>query len=323
MKKLLMFLFAAFLMTGIAACNGEEEARTYAADGEYTAFLVHDHYGAPMITSVTVTVENDEITDYDIDALQSNGDTFAWNEQSKKELGYAYRMHGQRDLSEEDYITWLEDNDKLEWFEQAEIIEAEWLENGVDSLEPVSEEFESLAEVTISDGHYVELAKEAVENAENGVIYAYETSLSYGKPQVTWVEIQLDDNGDVEDITIDVLQSTITQTAGADTPDDDSDDEFEFAWNEDSKQELGYDYKMHYNAYAATDDSPTMAEYETWLTDNDKLEWFEQADLIADYVVENGLEDDFVVQDVDDLSAVSITTSAYESVLEKAFNKIG
>ncbi|MFP4478778.1 MAG: hypothetical protein ACLFPM_05050 [Candidatus Izemoplasmatales bacterium] len=315
MKKLLTFLFAAFVLIGLAACNGE---RTYAADGEYTAYEIGYHRGAPMVTEVTVMIEDDEIVDYEIDALQSNASTFEWNSETKKELGYGYRMHGQRDLDEEEYKTWLEDNDKLEWFEQAELIEAHWLENGADAVTTDDENvIDNVSSVTIKDGGYSELAQEAVQQAIDGVIKAYEVSMSHGRPQVTMVDIQLDENGDVEDITIDVLQSALTQVEGEDTPDDESDDEFTFAWNEDTKQELGYAYRMHGQR------DLTEEEYKTWLEENDKLEWFEQADMIADYIVENGWEDSFAVEDVDNLSAVSITTSSYESVLGKAFNKIG
>ena len=320
MKKLLMFLFAAFLMTGIAACNGEETTveRTYAADGEYTAFLINTHYnGTPMMTSVTVTIENDEITEFDIDALQANS-AFEWNAETKKELGYAYRMHGQRELSEADYITWLADNDKLEWFEQAEILEAEWVENGIDSVTVTDGEFESLADVTISDGHYTELAEEAVQNAIDGKVIAFEATMSHGKPQVTWVEIQLDENGDMEDITIDVLQSSITQTAGADTPEDDTDDTFEFAWNEETKQELGYAYRMHGQRELSE------ADYITWLADNDKLEWFEQAEIIQNEWLENGVDSITTVEgEFESLADVSISDGGYVALAQEAFNKIG
>ncbi|MDA3932662.1 MAG: hypothetical protein PF513_08010 [Tenericutes bacterium] len=317
MKKLLTILFAAFLLIGVAACNGE---RTYTVDGEYTAFEIDSD--SPTLTSVTVTIENDEITGYYIDVLQSNRSTFAWNEETKKELGYGYRMHGQRDLSEADYITWLEDNEKLEWFEQAELIEQYWMENGVDSVTTDTEgTIDNVAGVTVSDSSYTVLAAEAVQQAKDGVIKAYAVSSS-GDPQVTWVEVDLDANGDVEDIFIDVLQSDVTQTAGEDTDEDASDDEFSFAWDEKTKQEKGFEYKMHYRTYSATDDTPTLAEYETWLTDNDKLEWFQQADMISDYIVENGWEDSFAVEGVDELSAVSVTTSEYEAVLQEAFDLI-
>jgi hypothetical protein len=197
-----------------------------------------------------------------------------------------------------------------EWYEQAELIEAYWLENGIDAMETNSETYiTNISGVTIKDGMYAELAQEAVQQAKDGVIKAYKTSMSHGAAQVTWAELHLDDEGNVEDIIIDVLQSEVA---------DDT-----FAWDEDSKQEKGYEYKMHYNTYSATDDSPTLEEYETWLSENDKLEWFEQADMVADYIVENGWEDSFVVQDVDDLSAVSVTTSDYEEVLTEAFNKLG
>ncbi|MGM0496141.1 MAG: hypothetical protein ACQERX_05715 [Bacillota bacterium] len=324
MKKLLMVLFVAFLVLGFAACNGDDttetdetteqttEATEFKVDGEFMAFEIGEHYGAPMITSVTVTVEDGEIVDYFIDALQSDGETLEWNENTKKELGYDYKMHYGTYSETDDtptmaeYETWLDENDKLEWFEQAELIEEYWLENGFDSVDVVDGEIDNVAGVTVSDGGYTTLAAEAVQQAKDGITKAYSVSVHYGAPQVVWATLDLDDNGDIEELVIDTLQSTV--------------DEGTFAWNDNTKQELGYDYKMHYGTYSETDDTPTMAEYETWLEDNDKLEWFEQVNMITDYIEENGWESSFSVED--SVADVSITTSAYETVLEAVFAKV-
>ncbi|MFO7968960.1 MAG: hypothetical protein R6U15_02470 [Candidatus Izemoplasmatales bacterium] len=324
MKKLLMVLFVAFLVLGFAACNGDDttetdetteqttEATEFKVDGEFMAFEIGEHYGAPMITSVTVTVEDGEIVDYFIDALQSDGETLEWNENTKKELGYDYKMHYNAYSETDDtptmaeYETWLDENDKLEWFEQAELIEEYWLENGFDSVDVVDGEIDNVAGVTVSDGGYTTLAAEAVQQAKDGITKAYSVSVHYGAPQVVWATLDLDDNGDIEELVIDTLQSTV--------------DEGTFAWNDNTKQELGYDYKMHYGTYSETDDTPTMAEYETWLEDNDKLEWFEQVNMITDYIEENGWESSFNVQD--SVAGVTVTTNAYETVLEAVFAKV-
>ena len=36
-------------------------------------------------------------------------------------------------------------------------------------------------------------------------------------------------------------------------------------------------------------DDDVMAEYKEWLEENNKLEWFEQVDLLTEYVLKNGL----------------------------------
>ena len=312
MKKLLTGLFAIFIVFGFAACNGDDTSE-FKVDGEFMAFEIGEYYGAPMVTSVTVTVEDGEIVDYYIDALQSDSETFEWNEETKKELGYDYKMHYDVYEATDDtptmaeYETWLDDNDKLEWFEQAELIEDYWLENGYDSVNVVEGEIDNVSGVTISDDGYIALADEAFQQAKDGITKAYTVS-AYDAPQVVWATLDVDENGDIEDLEIDALQSSV--------------DEGTFTWNDSTKQELGYDYKMHYGAYEATDDTPTIAEYETWLEDNDKLEWFEQVDMITDYIVENGWETTFAVEDVDSLSGVSITVSSYETVLEAVFTKV-
>ncbi|MFW5889189.1 MAG: hypothetical protein ACOCUD_02290 [Bacillota bacterium] len=307
MKKLLMFLFAAFLVLGFAACNGEDtteattEASEFQVDGEFMAFEIGEHRGAPMITSVTVTVLDGEIVEYYIDALQSDDETFEWNEETKKELGDEYGM--------------VERGGAVaEWYVQAEAIEDHWLENGYDSVEVDDEnvitnvQIDEDTDVTIKDGGYIALAAEAVQQAKDGITKAYTVSMHYGAPQVVWATLDLDENGDIEDLTIDTLQSTV--------------DEDTFTWDDESKQEKGYDYKMHYGTYEATDETPTMDEYITWLEDNNELEWFEQVDMITDYIVENGWETTFAVEDVDSLSDVSITVSSYESVLQAVFTKV-
>ena len=88
-----------------------------------------DFYSAEMVVT-----PRGEIESLVIDVLQSTTSqedgTFVWRELSKQDLAYAYRMHGQRDLTETAYIQWLADNNKLEWFEQVALITDDIVENG-------------------------------------------------------------------------------------------------------------------------------------------------------------------------------------------------
>ncbi|QWC00365.1 hypothetical protein KHQ88_01995 [Mycoplasmatota bacterium] len=283
MKKLLTFLFAAFLLIGLAACNGE---RTYAADGEYTAFDIDYHHGAPMITEVTVTIEDDEITGYYIDALQSSlgEEGVTWNEKTKKELGDDYGM--------------VENGGAIaEWYVQAERIEAFWLENGADAVTTDEDNYiDNVTDVTMKDGGYSDLAIEAVQQAKDGITKAYVTTLHYnGTANVTWATLEVDAEGDIVDLELDVLQSSITDGT--------------FAWNEKTKQELGDDYGM-----ATKNGNANGGLYE----------WYEQADMITDYIMENGWEDSFTVadSDLDTETDVTISTGDYEKVLKAVFDKI-
>ena len=294
MKKILTVLFAAFILLGMTACDG---GRTYAADGEYTAFEIHLHRGSPMVTSVTVTIEDDEITGYYIDALQSEVTTndaeeetgFAWNEETKKELGDDYGMVQYGGAT-------------AEWYEQAELIEAYWLENGIDAMETNSETYiTNISGVTIKDGMYAELAQEAVQQAKDGVLKAYTTSEHYnGTANVTWVTLTVDEDGNPESLELDVLQSTL----------DDSGDSLALVWNEETKQELGDEYGM-----ASKNGNENGGTYE----------WYEQANMITDFILENGWEDGFTVEgsDIDTESDVTISTGDYEEVLDAVFSKLG
>ena len=145
MKKILSLFLALVAVLSLVSCK-EEEPRTYVVDGEFTAYVAHDNDGPLQLTWVTVTIENDEIKSFYIDQLQSkNGQ---WNEKTKKELGYAYRMHQQWDLSEDEYKAYLKENSKLEWFEQVDALAAAWL--GGANVSNIS----SVTGVTISDSGY-------------------------------------------------------------------------------------------------------------------------------------------------------------------------
>ena len=291
MKKLLMALLAVFLLVGMTACGEDattEAPRTYAADGVYTAFEVDVHYGAPMVTEVSVTIENDEITGFYIDARQSTFDDdnkVVWNAETKKELGDRYGMVERGGAT-------------LEWYEQAELIEAAWLANGYDSVTVNSETnvIDNVSGVTIKDGGYNALAAEAVQQAIDGVLKSYIVTVGHdGSADITWAELTVNEDGEATKLVLDTLQSSVDVVEGSAA----------LTWDAETKQEKGDAYGMVGPYSDAT------------------LEWYEQANLITDYVLANGLPTDFVVGNVDDLSAVTITTSDYETVLTDVFDLLG
>ena len=152
MKRFMSVFVIALLSVALLACGKKE----FAQDGTFRAFELGDNYGTPMITWADVVVKDGKVESITLDALQATvtEGSFAWNAKSKKELGYAYRMHQQYDLSEEDYIKYLKDNNKLEWFEQANLIEKAYKDNKNASLD-------GLTNVTITTSSY----KAVVEGA--------------------------------------------------------------------------------------------------------------------------------------------------------------
>ena len=145
--------------------------RTYKHDGVYTAFEHSLNNNAPQIVSVSVTIENDEIAGFFIDTLQStavkNGEEttgYNFNAKTKKQLGYHYYMFpasGKKVdgvLDVEAYKEWLAENNKKEWFEQANILEQYILET-VLKLSNLTNKPTNVAGVTVSAKDYVELAK--------------------------------------------------------------------------------------------------------------------------------------------------------------------
>jgi major membrane immunogen (membrane-anchored lipoprotein) len=105
----------------------------------------------------------------------------------------------------------------------------------------------------------------------DGTFTAYSVEVHSYAPMVTTVSVTIKD-GDIESYYIDARQGARVQTAGIDTPDDDSDDTYSFAWNSQTKKELGDDYHM--------------VEYGGAIA-----EWYEQAESIEAYFLANGVED--------------------------------
>ena len=111
-----------------------KQALENAKEGRFIG-LYQPQTGSPdlYIAEMVLTGKGD-IESLVIDVLQARGNAetgvFVWRDQTKQELGYAYRMHRQNNLSEADYIQYLRDNDLLEWFEQVELITDDIIENG-------------------------------------------------------------------------------------------------------------------------------------------------------------------------------------------------
>ena len=275
MKKILSLFLALVAVLSLVSCK-KEEPRTYVVDGEFTAYVAHDNDGPLQLTWVTVTIENDEIKSFYIDQLQSkNGQ---WNEKTKKELGYAYRMHGQWDLSEDEYKAYLKENDKLEWFEQAKLIEEHFLT----TLEVTTNNegyIQGITNVSIKDNQYIALAKKAVENAKAGIVNVFDANMYGTDLNLTSASAKVNAEGKIVEVKIDELQSK------------------EGKWLEQTKQQLGTNYGMSAAAIDKNGDGVT-------------LEWYEQADAIAAAWL-NGAN----VSNIATVSGVSISDNGYTKVL--------
>ena len=271
------------LMAEISTLKGE---RTYAHDGVYTAFSYSLNHGAPQIVSVSVIIENDQIAGFFIDTLQSsavekddenNATKFEFNAKTKKQLGYEYYMFpesGAKDdgvLDVEAYKAWLAENGKKEWFEQANVLEQYMLENGVEAVELDGEKTTNVTGVTVTVKDYVDLAKEAVQNAKDGKLVAV---TGYGS-DIVWATAKVDRYGKVTDYVIDQLQGKVVDGA--------------YVFNEKSIQQLGYEYYMFQESGAKVDDVLDVEAYKEWLAENGKKEWFEQVAILCAEFEANGI----------------------------------
>jgi len=264
---------------------------------------------------VSVTIKDGEIESFYIDArqgsvTQTEGEettedtsddkySFAWNEKTKKELGDDYNMVKYGGAI-------------AEWYEQAEAIEAYMLENGTDNV-PTKEVdgeiyFDGISGVTMKDGSYVKLAQEALELAKEGKFQA----ILCEDDDLYIATMTVDKKGNFSDLELDVLQGN---------PSGDT-----FAWSDQTKQEKGDTYGMKGvgGGYTFTDGA--------WVSSGETatLEWYEQAQLITDYITENGFDADLQAIDtrggsldgktlIDDLAGATIHTDSYYEVIGKLF----
>jgi major membrane immunogen (membrane-anchored lipoprotein) len=249
MKKAFMLLMLVVATFTLFACKSTD----YKVDGEFLAYEESVSRNTPQVVMVSVTIENGEIVGYNIDTRQGTktqtagtdtpddltDDTwsFGWNAKTKKELGDDYGM--------------ATEDGQLEWYEQAEALEAHWLANGV-SIDEVDAEgnTDAVTGVTVTVDDYYNLALEAIELAKEGKFQAVYCS----SDDLTFASMMVSEKGEVSDLFLDVLQG---RPDGA-----------TFAFRDQTKQELGNDYGM------ATQDG--------------QLEWFEQANALTDYIEANG-----------------------------------
>lgn len=320
MKKIITFALMFLMLFTVVGCKKDEPKeepkpevqRTYVADGEYTAYTLAE--GKCELTTATVTIKDDKISKVYLNVVQSAatkneaGETtgYAFNAQSKKELGYAYHMHfngykaSLEDAStatDEGYAAWLEANGKLEWFQQAELIEAYIVANGVDAIQVTEGKFANIAGVTIKDA-YLATVKAAIANAKAGI----KTAVTTAEDDVTVATAKVAKDGSLSEVKLDVFQGSFKEGA--------------FSWQA-GKQEKGYGYHMHYRSYTGSlEDATTATEegYKEWLKANNKLEWFEQAELIvAAWVANHSVNQNEAGKF--DIAGVTIKNGGYITVL--------
>ncbi|PKL00980.1 MAG: hypothetical protein CVV56_04015 [Tenericutes bacterium HGW-Tenericutes-1] len=316
MKKIGLLLLVVFASVALFGCTQGE----FKVDGEFMAFETSVHSnGAMQVTMVSVIIENGEIVGYNIDARQgtktqtAGADTtedtsddvysFAWNTKTKKQLGDAYNM-----------VTY--GNAIAEWYVQAGRIEAAMLANGVDSVTTNAEThvIDNVAGVTIKDGGYLALAAEAVELAKAGKFQAVVCSGTD-----LYIASMVVAKGEISELELNVLQKKSVLANKA-----------VFEWNEKTKQELGADYGMKGTGAAYTFANGVWTASATEKSAN---EWFEQANLITNYVMENGnvynlraiggrgiSVDGSTI--VDGLAGVTIKTETYIVVLTDLFANV-
>ncbi|MBN2503952.1 MAG: hypothetical protein JXB20_01255 [Bacilli bacterium] len=150
---------------------------------------------------------------------------------------------------------------------------------------------------------FASLALFGCNNSEfkvDGEFTAYEVGVHNNAPMVTMVTVTIE-KGKVVSYYIDARQGVRTQTAGTDTPEDTSDDTYSFAWNAETKKELGDDYGMVARGGAIA-------------------EWYVQAERIEEYWLENGHDSVTVNEEdvIDNVTGVTIKDGGYIALAAEA-----
>jgi|LSQX01.3.fsa_nt_gb major membrane immunogen (membrane-anchored lipoprotein) len=294
MKKFITLFFAMLMLFVVTSCGDD-----YKFDGDFTAFEVSEteiyvpggnSYNAAQVTFVTVKVKDGKVVSYNLDERQSTivDGNLVWNTKTKKELKYDYGMKGSSEIEKE-------------WFEQAAVIEQQWLDKGVDSIKTDDDGYiDGLAGATMVDTNYSKLAKEALSNAKKGLSIAFEVTVTdifvpggnnYDAAQITFVAAQLKGKK-VTSFNLDERQSTIVDG--------------NLVWNAKTKKELKFDYGMK-----------GSSEIEK--------EWFEQAAVIEKQWLDGGV-DSIKTDDegyIDDLAGATMVDSNYSKLAKEALKKVG
>lgn len=305
MKKMLGMFFVVLLGIILMSCEAKENA----IDGEYLAYELSVSRNAPQVVFVTVTIEDGEIASYHIDTRQGtrSGDgseatpyVFVWNAKTKVELGNDYGMKDNSDIDKE-------------WFEQAVSLENFWLENGLDAVETDQDGYiDNVTGASFRDS-YTAVAKKALEHAKVGKFISIYTSGT----DLYFAEMVLKTNGDIESLILDVRQK-VRSTDGS------------FEWNENTKLDLGDDYGMKGVGGGYTFENGVWVASGTQAS----LEWYEQVNLIIQYILDNGWSNNLQPINnrggsldgttlIDELSGATIRTGGYYAVLRQLFEFAG
>ncbi|OPZ32425.1 MAG: hypothetical protein BWY97_01514 [Tenericutes bacterium ADurb.BinA124] len=218
------------------------------------------------------------------------------------------------------YQAYLTASGKKEWFQQVNLLEAYFLANDPATIkvDATSKAITNVSGVTIGDKGYSKLAAEALALAKAGKVQVVKATGA----NIVWVTAQVNADGKFASILVDTLDGRVT--AG------------KFAWNEKSKQELGYLYGLHnFNDATANytrQDLTTEAglnAYKAYLKATGKKEWFEQVNLLSDYVQANGWNGKIVTSKTGNLdtsasattlAGVTLGVSDYTELLEQLVN---
>lgn len=141
-----------------------KEAIANAKAGKVVAVRSTMYNGSAEYVVATATVDAaGKLSNVVIDERQSKttDGTFTWNDKTKQELGYDYglqRGSAGWNLSVDEYKNWLNENDKLEWFEEVALIVNVW-KNGTPTVNS-DNKFTNVTGCTINNVGYAEVLEQ-------------------------------------------------------------------------------------------------------------------------------------------------------------------
>jgi hypothetical protein len=143
----------------------------------------------------------------------------------------------------------------------------------------------------------------------DGYFTAFSPSVNAGAPEIITVSVRIKDDKIVE-YYIDTIQSTkITEG-----------EKVTFKFNVKSKKQLKYEYYMYPQSGKLVNGELDIEGYKQWLAANNKKEWFEQANILEQFMLNQGIDKITIDENnkASNVSGVTIAVKEYVRLAQEA-----
>ncbi|MDD4243296.1 MAG: hypothetical protein PHG08_03200 [Bacilli bacterium] len=145
----------------------------------------------------------------------------------------------------------------------------------------------------------------------DGYFTAFQPSISSNLPEIITVSVRIQ-NDKIVEFYIDTLQSTKIVEG----------ENVSFKYNWKTKKQLGYEYYMFPQSGRMENGELDVEGYIEWLRVNNKKEWFEQAKILEQFMLNEGIEKVEIDENnkTTNVTGVTISVKTYVDLAEEAVN---